>query len=67
MREVDMRVPSIGLPLDERRIVREGYRLAERMLANYRDPPSGPMAFLHAEIAECRQMARDLYRAPIRN
>lgn len=35
-----MRVPSIGLPLDERRIVREGYRLAERMLANYQDPPS---------------------------
>jgi hypothetical protein len=34
-----MRVPSIGLPLDERRIVREGYRLAERMLANYQDPP----------------------------
>ena len=35
-----MRVPSIGLPLDERRIVREGYRLAERMLADYQDPPS---------------------------
>lgn len=35
-----MRVPSIGLPLDERRIVREGYRLAERMLANYQDKPS---------------------------
>lgn len=35
-----MRVPSIGLPLDERRIVREGYRLAERMLANYHDEPS---------------------------
>jgi hypothetical protein len=34
-----MRVPSIGLPLDERRIVREGYRLAERMLANYQDKP----------------------------
>jgi hypothetical protein len=39
MEEVAMRVPSIGLPLDERRIVREGYRLAERMLANYQDPP----------------------------
>ena len=34
-----MRVPSIGLPLDERRIVREGYRLAERMLRDYQDPP----------------------------
>lgn len=62
-----MRVPSIGLPLDERRIVREGYQIAERMLANYRDPPSGPMPFLRAEIAECRQMARDLYRALIRS
>jgi hypothetical protein len=35
-----MRVPSFGLPLDERRIVREGYRLAERLLADYRDPPT---------------------------
>ena len=35
-----MRVPSIGLPLDERRIVREGYRIAEYMLRDYRDPPS---------------------------
>ena len=35
-----MRVPSIGLPLDERRIVREGYRLAEHMLRDYQDPPS---------------------------
>ena len=35
-----MRVPSIGLPLDERRIVREGYRLAEPMLRDYQDPPS---------------------------
>jgi len=34
-----MRVPSIGLPLDERLIVREAYRMAERMLADYRDPP----------------------------
>lgn len=35
-----MRVPSIGLTLDERRITREGYRLAERLLRNYRDPPN---------------------------
>jgi hypothetical protein len=35
-----MRVPSIGLTRDERRIVAEGYRLAERMLAGYEDPPS---------------------------
>ncbi|SEQ07450.1 hypothetical protein SAMN05428969_1837 [Devosia sp. YR412] len=35
-----MRVPSIGLPLDERLIVREGYRLAERMMRNYHDKPT---------------------------
>lgn len=35
-----MRVPSIGLTLDERRIVREGYRIAEYMLRDYRDPPT---------------------------
>lgn len=35
-----MRVPSIGLPLDERRIVREGYRIAERMLRGYQDKPT---------------------------
>jgi hypothetical protein len=35
-----MRVPSIGLTSDERRIVAEGYRLAEYMLRDYRDPPS---------------------------
>ena len=40
MREAAIRVPSVGLTLDERRIVREGYRLAEHMLRNYQDPPS---------------------------
>lgn len=30
-----MRVPSIGLKLDERRIVREGKQIAERMLEGY--------------------------------
>jgi hypothetical protein len=34
-----MRVPSVGLTLEERRIIREGYRLAEHLLRNYRDPP----------------------------
>jgi len=34
-----MRVPSIGLTLDERRISREGYRIAERMMRNYPDKP----------------------------
>lgn len=30
-----MRVPSLGQPLYERRIVREGKAIAERMLAGY--------------------------------
>ena len=34
-----MRVPSVGLSLEERRIIREGYRLAEHLLRDYRDPP----------------------------
>ncbi len=35
-----MRVPSVGLDRDERRIVAEGYRLAEYMLRNYEDRPT---------------------------
>ena len=39
-----MRVPSIGMTLADRRelraIVAEGYRLAEYMLRDYRDPPT---------------------------
>ena len=35
-----MRVPSVGLTRDERRIVAEGYRLAEYMLRNYEDRPN---------------------------
>lgn len=35
-----MRVPSVGLDRDERRIVAEGYRQAEYMLRNYEDRPS---------------------------
>ena len=35
-----MRVPNAGLDLIERRIVREGKALAERMLANF-DAPRG--------------------------
>ncbi|WP_332688977.1 hypothetical protein [Devosia sp.] len=55
-----MRVPSIGLPLDERRIVREGYRLAERMLAGYEDPP-GLTVRIGRWLAQLRLMvlARD--------
>ncbi len=35
-----MRVPSIGLTSGERKIVAEGYAIAERMLAGYQDKPS---------------------------
>ena len=50
-----MRVPSVGLPLDERRIVREGYQLAERMLAGYEDPP-GLIATIGKWLAQLRIM-----------
>ena len=55
-----MRVPSIGLTSDERRIVEEGYRLAEHMLRNYQDPPSFS-ATVGKWLAELRMkvLARD--------
>ena len=61
-----MRVPSIGLPLDERRIVREGYRLAERMLANYQDPPS-LLTVLRGWWADSIQAVVGLCRALLRS
>lgn len=61
-----MRVPSIGEPLDERRIVREAYRLAEHMMRDYRDPPT-LVARLAAGIANGRQMLRNVYRGMVRN
>lgn len=51
-----MRVPSIGLPLDERRIVREGYRIAEAMMANYREPPG----LMETALAIVRRASRTL-------
>jgi len=53
MREAAIRVPSVGLTLDERRIVREGYRLAEHMLRNYQDPP-GPLAMASHWLSSLR-------------
>ena len=61
-----MRVPSIGQPLDERRIVREGYRLAERMMANYQDPP-GLLELLTICLATARQRLRGVYQAMLRD
>ena len=48
-----MRVPSVGLTSDERRIVAEGYRIAEHMLRNYQDPP-GPLAVVGKWLAQLR-------------
>jgi hypothetical protein len=33
-----MRVPNTGLDVETRQIIREGYRLAERLMRTYRDP-----------------------------
>jgi hypothetical protein len=55
-----MRVPSVGLTSEERRIVEEGYRLAEHMLRNYQDPPN-PVAAFGKWLAQLRVkvLARD--------
>lgn len=56
-----MRVPSIGLPADERRIVAEGYRIAERMMADYRDPPS-LIEMARTRLGNCRQALIEVYQ-----
>jgi len=61
-----MRVPSVGLPLDERRIVREAYQVAERMMRDYRDPP-GLIKIVSSWLAGCRQMVLGVYRTFVRN
>jgi hypothetical protein len=60
-----VRVPSIGLPLDERLIIREGYRWAERMLRDYQDPPTfsenvakALASARHAVLDFCRMLVR---------
>ncbi|MET3899344.1 hypothetical protein ABIB57_003299 [Devosia sp. UYZn731] len=60
-----MRVPSIGLPLDERLIIREGYRWAERMLRDYQDPPSLADNVAKA-LTGARQAMLALYRTLMR-
>ena len=62
-----MRVPSIGLPLDERRIVREGYRLAERMLRDYRDPPLGPVEMIGQWVIDFCQTSVSVFRTLLRH
>ena len=55
-----MRVPSIGLKLDERLIIREAYRIAEHMMRNYRDPPT-LVEIVTQWLASARQAMRGLY------
>lgn len=62
-----MRVPSVGLKLDERRIIREGYQLAESMLRDYVDPPRGFAAVPGLLFAALDQTMRGLYRVIARN
>lgn len=54
-----MRVPSIGLTLADRRelraIVAEGYRIAEYMMRNYRDPPTA-LSMLRDWFAQVRTL-----------
>lgn len=61
-----MRVPSVGLTLEEYRIVREGYELAEHLMRDYQDPP-GPVARFGNWLADCRRMALDFYRVVARD
>ena len=56
-----MRVPSVGLPLDERRIVREGYRIAEHMLRDYQD--TGFISSATRLVATLRDMMGGLSRS----
>lgn len=62
-----MRVPSIGQPLDERLIVREGYRLAERLMRDYQYPPSSLVVVTRYLLTSYRQMLRGLYQAFVRD
>lgn len=62
-----MRVPSTGLSLHDRRIVREGYRLAERLLRDYRDPPLGLIPWARHWLEVGRDTVQALYRDLIRN
>ena len=62
-----MRVPSVGLSLDERRIVEEGYAFAERALRGYRDPPPLPVRMFNDALSACRESLRGVYRAMLRD
>lgn len=57
-----MRVPSVGLTREERRICREGMALAERLMADYADPPGGLTALLALWRQSAEKLRRDLGR-----
>ena len=57
-----MRVPNTGLDAEMRQIIRDGYRFAERLMRDYRDPPG----LIEKFVADSRQMALGLYRAFVR-
>lgn len=46
--------------------MREGYRLAEQLLRDYRDPPS-LVATVGSLLSRCRQAVLGLYRGLVRD
>jgi hypothetical protein len=58
-----LRVPSAGQPLDERRIVREGKRLAHALLADAYFPSATYRAVLRENLA---RTLRSILRVSIR-
>lgn len=62
-----MRVPSVGLSADERRIVEQGYLWAEAALRGYRDPPPLVVVMMREWLAGCRLALRYAYRAVARD
>jgi hypothetical protein len=61
-----MRVPSVGLSHDERRIIDDGYAFAERALRGYRDPPPLLVKMVTDWLVDCREAVRRYYRATLR-
>jgi hypothetical protein len=57
-----MRVPNTGLDPEMRQIIRDGYRLAERLMRDHRDPEPGLVARARALLAPLL----GLYRAVLR-
>ena len=62
-----MRVPNTGLDAEMRRFVRDGYRLAERLMRSYRDPEPRLIAAARSLLASANQAALGLYRAVVRD